>query len=76
MQALVDERTRALFQAEKLASMGLLAAGVAHEIKNHGGNLMVNSTPAQGSEFIITLPTGNQPQDVVSTASSVSSRSL
>lgn len=45
-------------------------------IKNHGGNLTVNSTPAQGSEFIITLPTGNQPQDVVSTASSISSRSL
>jgi hypothetical protein len=42
-------------------------------IKNHGGNLTVNSTPAQGSEFIITLPTGNQPPDVVSTASSVSS---
>lgn len=35
-------------------------------VKNHQGSLTVESTPTQGSEFVITLPAENQPQDIVS----------
>ncbi|MDP2795459.1 MAG: ATP-binding protein [Sulfurisoma sp.] len=39
---LLDERTRQLYQAEKLASVGQLAAGVAHEINNPIGFVRSN----------------------------------
>ncbi|MDP2810734.1 MAG: ATP-binding protein [Rhodocyclaceae bacterium] len=39
---LLDERTRQLYQAEKLASVGQLAAGMAHEINNPIGFVRSN----------------------------------
>ncbi len=39
---LLDERARQLYQAEKLASVGQLAAGVAHEINNPIGFVRSN----------------------------------
>lgn len=40
--SLLDERSRQLYQAEKLASVGQLAAGVAHEINNPIGFVRSN----------------------------------
>ena len=40
--ALLDERQRQIYQAEKLASIGQLAAGVAHEINNPIGFVRSN----------------------------------
>ncbi|WIM05750.1 MAG: HAMP domain-containing histidine kinase [Candidatus Nitricoxidivorans perseverans] len=40
--ALLDERQRQLYQAEKLASVGQLAAGMAHEINNPIGFVRSN----------------------------------
>ena len=44
---LIDERQRQLYQAERLASVGQLAAGVAHEINNPIGFVRSNLTTAQ-----------------------------
>ena len=44
---LIDERQRQLYQAERLASVGQLAAGVAHEINNPLGFVRSNLTTAQ-----------------------------
>lgn len=50
LQAIVEERTRALEQshrelarAERLASIGTLAAGVAHEINNPVGGILISA---------------------------------
>lgn len=45
---IIDERQRQLYQAEKLASVGQLAAGVAHEINNPIGFVRSNLSSAQG----------------------------
>ncbi len=57
LQALVEERTRALEQshrelrrAERLASIGTLAAGVAHEINNPVGAILISADYALASE--------------------------
>jgi signal transduction histidine kinase len=42
LEAAVQERTRAMLQSEKLASIGQLAAGVAHEINNPIGYIFSN----------------------------------
>lgn len=42
LESLVAERTRELLQAEKMASIGQLAAGVAHEINNPIGFVSSN----------------------------------
>jgi two-component system NtrC family sensor kinase len=42
--AVIDERQRQLYQAEKLASVGQLAAGIAHEINNPIGFIRSNLT--------------------------------
>jgi signal transduction histidine kinase len=56
LRALVDERTRALAEshrelhrAERLASIGTLAAGVAHEINNPVGAIIISTDFALGS---------------------------
>jgi len=43
----IDERQRQLYQAERLASVGQLAAGVAHEINNPIGFVRSNLSTAQ-----------------------------
>jgi signal transduction histidine kinase len=57
LRALVDERTRALEasnrelrRAERLASIGTLAAGVAHEINNPVGAIVISADYALASE--------------------------
>ncbi len=47
MGAKLDEATRRLVQSEKLASLGELAAGVAHEINNPVGYVSSNLTTLQ-----------------------------
>jgi len=56
LKALVDERTRALAdthlelrRAERLASIGTLAAGVAHEINNPIGGILISAQYALAS---------------------------
>lgn len=44
--AIIDERQRQLYQAERLASIGQLAAGVAHEINNPLGFISSNLSSA------------------------------
>ena len=44
---MLDERQRQLYQAERLASVGQLAAGVAHEINNPIGFVRSNLSTAQ-----------------------------
>ena len=44
---LIDERQRQLYQAERLASLGQLAAGVAHEINNPIGFVRSNLGTAE-----------------------------
>lgn len=45
--AIIDERQRQLYQAERLASIGQLAAGVAHEINNPLGFISSNLSSAE-----------------------------
>src|SRR3569832_854682 len=45
--ATIDQTRRQLYQSEKLAAVGQLAAGVAHEINNPIGFISSNLTPAQ-----------------------------
>ncbi len=44
---IIDERQRQLYQAERLASIGQLAAGVAHEINNPLGFINSNLSAAE-----------------------------
>ncbi|HJV27184.1 MAG TPA: ATP-binding protein [Aromatoleum sp.] len=44
---IIDERQRQLYQAERLASIGQLAAGVAHEINNPLGFISSNLSSAE-----------------------------
>lgn len=44
---IIDERQRQLYQAERLASIGQLAAGVAHEINNPLGFVTSNLSAAE-----------------------------
>ncbi|NMF86924.1 sensor histidine kinase [Aromatoleum petrolei] len=44
---IIDERQRQLYQAERLASIGQLAAGVAHEINNPLGFVTSNLSSAE-----------------------------
>ncbi|HET6718469.1 MAG TPA: ATP-binding protein [Rhodocyclaceae bacterium] len=44
---IIDERQRQLYQAERLASIGQLAAGVAHEINNPIGFVRSNLSTAE-----------------------------
>ena len=46
-EAKLDEATKRLMQAEKLASLGEMAAGVAHEINNPVGYISSNLTTLQ-----------------------------
>ena len=47
VEAKLDEATKRLMQAEKLASLGEMAAGVAHEINNPVGYVSSNLTTLQ-----------------------------
>jgi len=47
VEAKLDEATRRLMQSEKLASLGEMAAGVAHEINNPVGYVSSNLTTLQ-----------------------------
>jgi signal transduction histidine kinase len=47
VEAKLDEATKRLMQAEKLASLGEMAAGVAHEINNPVGYISSNLTTLQ-----------------------------
>lgn len=47
---IIDERQRQLYQAERLASIGQLAAGVAHEINNPLG--FINSNLSSATRYV------------------------
>lgn len=48
LEELVAQRTKELLQSEKMASLGTLAAGVAHEINNPMGFILSNLESLQG----------------------------
>lgn len=67
----IEETQRQLYQAEKLASVGQLAAGVAHEINNPIGFIKSNLTTAQSyivdlAGLLALLQRGSDPQGVQS----------
>jgi signal transduction histidine kinase len=63
VEAKLDEATKRLMQAEKLASLGEMAAGVAHEINNPVGYISSNLTTLQKYltvyEEILDTPTND-----------------
>ncbi len=62
----LDETTKRLLQSEKLASLGELAAGVAHEINNPVGYVSSNIATLQKYlsvyEKLLDSPESNQPE--------------
>lgn len=46
-EQIIDERSRALVQAEKLSSIGTIAAGLAHEINNPASYILLNGRMLQ-----------------------------
>lgn len=46
-ERIIDERSRALVQAEKLSSIGTIAAGLAHEINNPASYILLNGRMLQ-----------------------------
>jgi len=63
-EAKLDETTKRLMQAEKLASLGEMAAGVAHEINNPVGYVSSNLTTLQkyltAYEEVLDAPTTDE----------------
>jgi PAS domain S-box-containing protein len=65
LEKVVEERTHQLLQAEKMASIGILAAGIAHEISNPNNFIMMN-TPLMKKGWNTVLPILEKLPDITS----------